>query len=125
MGKPKRIASGDLESFQHLAGPAAAKMHRRGIGYYPTAQPAPADNRPMTAEQAETLRRLAKSTGGHGTRRARNRAVVRPFGAPSDGHADGVPEMTYFTPFFEFVLVAIGIGSLALLLTALLLVAKQ
>jgi hypothetical protein len=33
--------------------------------------------------------------------------------------------MTYFTPFFEFVLVAIGIGSLALLLTALLLVAKQ
>jgi hypothetical protein len=35
-------------------------MHRRGIGYYPTGQPAPADNRPMTAEQAETLRRLAK-----------------------------------------------------------------
>jgi hypothetical protein len=43
-----------------IALPAAAKMHRRGIGYYPTEQPAPADNRPMTAEQAETLRRLAK-----------------------------------------------------------------
>jgi hypothetical protein len=30
------------------------------IGHYPTGQPAPADNRPVTAEQAETLRRLAK-----------------------------------------------------------------
>jgi hypothetical protein len=45
---------------QTIALPAGAKMHRRGIGYYPTGQPAPADNRPMTAEQAETLRRLAK-----------------------------------------------------------------
>jgi hypothetical protein len=36
-------------------------MHIRGIGYYPTVQPAPADNRPMTAEQAETLKRLAKA----------------------------------------------------------------
>jgi Protein of unknown function (DUF3072) len=36
-------------------------MHRRGIGYYPTAQPAPAGNRPMTAEQAETLKRVAKA----------------------------------------------------------------
>jgi hypothetical protein len=40
---------------------AATRMHRRGIGYYPTAQPAPADNRPITAEQAETLKRLAKA----------------------------------------------------------------
>jgi hypothetical protein len=36
-------------------------MHRRGIGYYPTMQTAPANNRPMTAEQAETLKRLAKA----------------------------------------------------------------
>jgi hypothetical protein len=40
---------------------AATRMHRRGIGYYPTVQPAPADNRPMTAEQAETLKRVAKA----------------------------------------------------------------
>jgi Protein of unknown function (DUF3072) len=33
-------------------------MRRRG--YYPTVKRAPDDNRPMTAEQAETLRRLAK-----------------------------------------------------------------
>jgi hypothetical protein len=32
--------------------------------------------------------------------------------------------MIGFTPFFEFVLVAVGIGSLALLLTALLLAAR-
>jgi Protein of unknown function (DUF3072) len=34
-------------------------MSRRG--YYPTVQRAPADNRPMTAEQAATLKRLAKA----------------------------------------------------------------
>jgi hypothetical protein len=33
--------------------------------------------------------------------------------------------MTHFTPFFEFVLVAVGIGSLAMLLTALLLIVRQ
>jgi hypothetical protein len=33
--------------------------------------------------------------------------------------------MTDFMPFFEFVLVAVGIGSLAMLLTALVLIARQ
>jgi hypothetical protein len=33
--------------------------------------------------------------------------------------------MISVTPFFEFVLVAVGIGTLAILLTALLLTARQ
>jgi len=40
---------------------AAAVMSRRGTGYYPTVQRELDDNRPMTAEQAETLKRLAKA----------------------------------------------------------------
>ena len=40
---------------------AAAVMGRRGTGYYPTVQRELDDNRPMTAEQAETLKRLAKA----------------------------------------------------------------
>ena len=35
------------------------------------------------------------------------------------------PEMISVTPLFEFVLIAVGIGSLALLLTGLLLTARQ
>jgi hypothetical protein len=40
---------------------AVTGMSRRGTGYYPTVQRAPGDNRPMTAEQAATLKRLAKA----------------------------------------------------------------
>ena len=40
---------------------AAAVMSRRGTGYYPALQRELDDDRPMTAEQAETLKRLAKA----------------------------------------------------------------
>ena len=36
-------------------------MSRRGTGYYPALQRELDDDRPMTAEQAETLKRLAKA----------------------------------------------------------------
>jgi hypothetical protein len=40
---------------------ASAPVYRRGTGYYATMQRALDDNRPMTAEQAATLKRLANA----------------------------------------------------------------
>ena len=40
---------------------AATGMSWRRTGYYPTVQPELGDNRPMTAMQAEKLKRLAKA----------------------------------------------------------------